>query len=71
MVDGQRQETEWEGLRLVIKERPTYWQVFVYDTEKCEVLYAVSSSPNTPSPSHMLLNGSVKVNVRKLAVENS
>jgi hypothetical protein len=39
MEDGQRYETEWEGLRLVIEERREYFQVFIYDPGKCEVLY--------------------------------
>jgi hypothetical protein len=38
--DWPRYETEWEGLRLVIEERPQHCQVFVYSLEECEVLYA-------------------------------
>ena len=41
LMDGQRQETEWEGLKLVIVERLNHWQVFVYDMENCEVLHTV------------------------------
>jgi hypothetical protein len=37
--DGQRYETEWEGLRIVIEERPHHFQAFVYDPRECEVLY--------------------------------
>ena len=36
---GQRYETEWDGLRIVIEERPKHFQVFIYDPGKCEVLY--------------------------------
>jgi hypothetical protein len=39
MPDFQRYETEWERLRLVVESRPEYWQLFVYDTENCEVLH--------------------------------
>ena len=39
MRDGQRYETEWEGLRIVIEVRPQHFQVFVYDPGECEVLY--------------------------------
>src|SRR5437016_4383295 len=39
MGDGHRYETEWEGLRIVIEERPEYWQAFLYDPGPCEVLY--------------------------------
>jgi hypothetical protein len=39
MGDGQRYETEWDGLRIAIEERPEHFQVFVYDPAKCEVLY--------------------------------
>jgi hypothetical protein len=39
MDDGQRYETEWDGLRIVIEEHPNHFQVFVYDPGKCEVLY--------------------------------
>ncbi len=39
MCDGQRYETEWYGLRIVIEERPTHFQVFSYDPGECEVLY--------------------------------
>jgi len=38
MGDWQRYETEWDGLRIVIEERPKYFQVFIYDPIKCEVL---------------------------------
>ena len=36
-----RIETVWEGLRLVVEERPDGgdWQLFVYDEANCEVLY--------------------------------
>ncbi len=40
MCNGQRYETEWENLRLVIERRSEHWQAFVYDEEKCEILYA-------------------------------
>jgi hypothetical protein len=40
MCDGQRYETEWKNLRLVIERRSEHWQAFVYDAEKCEILYA-------------------------------
>jgi len=39
MAEGQRQQAEWQGLRLVVEARPTHWQVFVYDAKKCEVLH--------------------------------
>ena len=39
MGDGQRYETEWDGLRIVIEERPEHFQVFIYDPDKCEVTY--------------------------------
>jgi len=39
MAEVERQETEWEGLRLVIEQRPHHWQGFVYDPDECEVLY--------------------------------
>jgi hypothetical protein len=39
MCDGQRYETEWDGLRIVIEERPKHFQVFIYDPGKCEVLH--------------------------------
>ncbi len=40
ITKGQRYETEWEDLRLVVERRPEHWQAFVYDAEKCEILYA-------------------------------
>jgi len=38
---SHRIESVWEGLRLVVEERPDGgdWQLFVYDEENCEVLY--------------------------------
>lgn len=39
MGDGQRYETVWDGLRIVIEERANHSQVFIYDPGKCEVLY--------------------------------
>jgi hypothetical protein len=38
---AHRIESVWEGLRLVVEERPdgAAWQLFVYDVEKCEVLH--------------------------------
>ena len=39
MGDGQRHETEWYGLRIVIDERPEHFQVFIFDPGECEVLY--------------------------------
>ena len=39
MLEEQQYETEWEGLRLVIEQRPSHWQIFVYDVEACEILY--------------------------------
>lgn len=36
---AQRYETEWEGLRLVVEDREDHFQVFVYDPERCEVIY--------------------------------
>jgi hypothetical protein len=39
MGTGQRYETEWDGLRIVIEERPKHFQVFIYTPGKCEVLY--------------------------------
>ena len=39
MINGQRYETEWEGLRLVIEARSDHWIAFVYDPIRCEVLY--------------------------------
>ena len=39
MGDGQGYEAEWDGLRIVIEERPKLFQVFIYDPDKCEVLY--------------------------------
>jgi hypothetical protein len=35
----KRQETVWEGMRLVVEPRSKHWQVFVYDPAKCEILY--------------------------------
>jgi hypothetical protein len=35
----QRFQAQWEGLQLVVEKRPHYWQAFVYDPEKCEVLH--------------------------------
>ncbi len=39
MAGGLRCETEWEGMRLVIQQRPDGFHVFVYDLTECEVLY--------------------------------
>ena len=39
MGDGQRYETEWYGLRIVIEERPKHFRVFIYDPGECEVLH--------------------------------
>ena len=41
-----RIETTWEGLRLVVETRPDHagWQLFVYEVENCEVLYAAKRS---------------------------
>jgi hypothetical protein len=39
MGEWQRYEAEWDGLRIVIEERPKHFQVFIYDPGKCEVLY--------------------------------
>jgi hypothetical protein len=39
MAGDQRHETEWEGLRIVIEERPKQFQAFIYDPGRCEVLY--------------------------------
>jgi hypothetical protein len=39
---GQVYETEWDGLRIVIEERPEHFQVFIYDPGECEVLYTPS-----------------------------
>ena len=39
MDDGQRYESEWDGLRIVIEEHPSRFQIFIYDPSKCEVLY--------------------------------
>ena len=39
MAEGQRQETEWDGLRIVIEEHSKHFQVFIYDPGRCEVLY--------------------------------
>jgi hypothetical protein len=39
MAEGDRQETDFEQLRLVVEKRPAHWQLFVYDVENCEVLY--------------------------------
>jgi hypothetical protein len=38
---ANRIESAWEGLRLVVEERPDggHWQLFVYDEDHCEVLY--------------------------------
>jgi hypothetical protein len=38
-MTGDRYETRWENLRLVLKQRQEYWQAFVYDVEQCEILY--------------------------------
>jgi hypothetical protein len=40
LAEGYRQQTEWNGLRLVIEPRHDRWQIFVYDTEECELLHA-------------------------------
>src|SRR5436305_1064809 len=34
----QRWEANWMGLRLVVEERPGWFQAFVYDPVGCEVL---------------------------------
>jgi hypothetical protein len=47
MGDGQRYETEWDGLRIVIEERPKHFQVFIYDPGKCEVLYIAEQAQMT------------------------
>jgi hypothetical protein len=39
MANGQRYETDWEGLRLVIDAHDTHGELFVYDSAACEVLY--------------------------------
>jgi hypothetical protein len=39
MAEGERHQTEWEGLRLVVEQHPEHWQLFIYDVEHCEVLY--------------------------------
>jgi len=39
MGDWQRYETEWDGLRIVIEERPTHFEVFIYDPGEGAVLY--------------------------------
>jgi hypothetical protein len=39
MGDGQRYETEWYGLRIVIERRLRYFQVFIYDPGEYEALY--------------------------------
>ena len=39
MINGQRYQTEWDGLRLIIEARSDHWIVFVYDPIRCEVLY--------------------------------
>jgi hypothetical protein len=38
---AHRIESVWDGLRLVVEERPDgeAWQLFVYDVENCEVLH--------------------------------
>jgi hypothetical protein len=38
----ERYENEWEGLRLVVEERPEHWQVFVFDPKTCEVIFTAS-----------------------------
>ena len=45
MGEGQRYETDWEGLRLVIQEHQEHFQAFVYDPESCEVVYT-AKHPN-------------------------
>ena len=39
MAEPERQQTEWDGLRLTVEKRPDQWQGFVYDPDECEVLY--------------------------------
>jgi hypothetical protein len=39
MAEAERQQTEWEGLRLTVERRPAHWQGFVFDPDECEVLY--------------------------------
>ena len=39
--EANRLQTEWEGLRIVIERRPHHWQGFVYDPNRCEVLYTL------------------------------
>ena len=38
-------ETEWEGLRLVVEKHPNYWQAFVYDPRNARsyILKSVSA----------------------------
>lgn len=42
MSDRAGYEAEWEGLRLVIEERPDHFQAFVYDPGECNVLYTAA-----------------------------
>ena len=44
MGDWQRYETEWEGLRIVIEDRPNHFQVFIYGPGQCEVLYTAEGT---------------------------
>jgi len=39
MAAEETQETVWEDLKLAVQRRPDHWQLFVYDVEKCDVLY--------------------------------
>jgi hypothetical protein len=39
MLNHERYEAEWEGMRLVVYARPDHWQVTVYDPAQCEVVY--------------------------------
>jgi hypothetical protein len=38
-TDKERYEANWEGLRLVVEQRPAHYQAFVTIRPKCEVLY--------------------------------
>jgi hypothetical protein len=41
-MNAARYETEWIGFRLIVESRPDHFKAFVYDGEKCEVLYTAA-----------------------------
>ena len=53
MINWQRYQTEWEGLRLVIEARSDHWIVFVYDP--IQVRSALHSGTNESGSCQILV----------------